>query len=94
MSKKEQEKIDKAERKVQRENQRELIRQQKENFESDTAKMEKEKVRPHLNLLMFSFQRSSNRKIDQRITPPSHSSSILPTASHIFLAKQVHTFES
>ncbi|KAG0296510.1 hypothetical protein BGZ96_009329 [Linnemannia gamsii] len=44
MSKKEQEKIEKAERKVQRDNQRELIRQQKENFENDTAKMEKEKL--------------------------------------------------
>ncbi|KAG0318700.1 hypothetical protein BGZ97_003417 [Linnemannia gamsii] len=44
MSKKEQEKIEKAERKVQRENQRELIRQQKENFENDSAKMEKEKL--------------------------------------------------
>ncbi|KAF8933683.1 hypothetical protein BGZ47_010762 [Haplosporangium gracile] len=44
VTKKEQEKIEKAERKVQRENQRELIRQQKENFENDTAKMEKEKL--------------------------------------------------
>lgn len=40
--------IEKAERKVQRDNQRELIRQQKENFENDTVKMEKEKVWPHL----------------------------------------------
>jgi Zn-dependent M16 (insulinase) family peptidase len=54
MSKKEQEKIEKAERKVQRENQRELIRQQKENFENDSAKMEKEKVTLHPSFLMFS----------------------------------------
>ncbi|KAF9081333.1 hypothetical protein BGX23_001011, partial [Mortierella sp. AD031] len=44
MTKKELDKIEKAERKVQRENQRELIRQQKETFENDTSKMEKEKL--------------------------------------------------
>jgi len=44
MSKKELEKIQKAERKVQREQDRALIKQQKDTFEQDLIQMDKDKV--------------------------------------------------
>lgn len=44
MSKKELEKIQKAERKAQREQDRALIQQQKANFEHDMIQMDKDKV--------------------------------------------------
>ena len=45
MSKKDLEKIQKAERKAQREQDRALIKQQKDTFEQDLIQMDKDKVR-------------------------------------------------
>jgi hypothetical protein len=44
LSKKELEKVQKEERKIQRQKDRALVLQQKENFENDLAEMDKAKV--------------------------------------------------
>ncbi|KAG0340855.1 hypothetical protein BG004_006257 [Podila humilis] len=53
MSKRELEKIQKAERKAQREQDRDLVKQQKDNFDQDMAKMDKDKLADASNRISY-----------------------------------------